>query len=92
MPAKTTRTLPAAAEALAEVVPFAYGDAQYAVLPTSEWTVDAVESFEMGRVTTFLRSVVPAEHWQAFKATGPKVPDLNDFVLAIQKAVGVSGN
>ncbi|WP_144722242.1 hypothetical protein [Cellulosimicrobium sp. TH-20] len=92
MSTDTTRNLPAAAEALAAVVPFTYGDAQYAVLPTSEWTVDALESFETGRVTTFLRAVIPAEHWTAFKATGPKVPDLNGFVLALQKAVGVSGN
>jgi hypothetical protein len=90
--ATTTRKSAAAAEVLGEQVPFTYKGAQYLVLPTSEWTLDTIEAFETGRMTAFLREILGEAQYATYKATKPKVAEIQDFMAEIQKALGISGN
>lgn len=82
----------AASEALAESVPVTFKGHTYGVIPSSEWPLEAIEAFEDGKVATFVRSILPADDYAAFKATSPKVSDLGPFVEAIRKGLGISGN
>lgn len=81
-----------AAEALGESIPFVFDGDDYSVLPTNDWPFEAVEQFEAGRVAAFLQIVLGAEQYAAFRAKKYRVAKVNDFVVALQKAVGISGN
>ena len=83
---------PTAAEALGESVPMTYNGVDYLVPPASEWDYEALEAFEEGRIAGFLKAVLGEEQHAAFKATRPKVSDVNGLVEAIQKALGIAGN
>lgn len=83
---------PTAAEALAERVPFVWRDTDFAVLSTAEWSYEALEQYEDGRITHFLKEVLGADEHARFKAMKPKAADVQDFVGAIQKALGIQGN
>lgn len=86
------KTTPAAAEALGALVPFTFGDVDYLIPPTSEWTYDALEAFEDGKITAFLRAILGDAQHVKFKATKPRIADVTEFVDAMQKALGISGN
>jgi hypothetical protein len=88
----TTRKSATAAEALSEKIPFDYQGVEYEIDPTPEWDYEAFEALSDGLVPIFLRSVLGAEQHARFKATKPKVKDLQGFVEAIKSAAGVSGN
>jgi hypothetical protein len=79
-------------EATATPVPFEHEGQHLAVLPASEWTVQALEAFEEGKVTTFLRAILTPDSWSTYTARNPKVSDLQGLVVAIQTAAGLSGN
>lgn len=81
-----------AAEALAEGIEFNHNGVTYSVEPTSEWPLEALEALEEGRIVAFLKYVLGDEGYAALKATKPKIGELNDLTVAIQKAVGVAGN
>lgn len=83
---------PTAAEALAERVPFTWRETDFAVLPTSEWSYEALEHYENGMITRFLKEVLGAEEHNRFKALKPKASDVEGFVGVIQKALGIQGN
>ena len=83
---------PTAAEALGDRIPYTYGGESYLVLPSIEWSYDALEAFESGKLATFLREILGEEQHARFKATKPKVGDVNDFILGLQSALGISGN
>lgn len=83
---------PAAAEALGEAVPFTFRGVEYRVPPTTEWDYEALEVFESGKVATFLRMVLGEAEHNRFKATKPKVSDVNEFVAALKGALGIQGN
>lgn len=83
---------PVAAEALAEKIPFAFDGVDYELDPTSEWPYDVLEAYESGRITVFLALILGAEQIAKYKATKPKVADVDKFVMAIQKALGIAGN
>jgi hypothetical protein len=86
-------TNPVAAEALGEeTVAVAFDDVEYTIPTTANWSYDALEAIEEGRSTGFLREVLGAAQLAQFKARKPKVSDVNAFVVAIQKAVGIQGN
>lgn len=87
-----SRTAAVKAEALVEHLPFEHAGHTYHVLPTSEWPFTALAAYEDGKVSTFIRLILPAEDYDAFLATSPKVADLEGFVLALQSALGISGN
>lgn len=92
MAAARRTTNPTAAEALAVDIPFTFAGHDYAVLPSSEWTIDALENFENGRILAFTREVLVGDSFAEFRSRHNKVTELNDFMVSIQKAVGVSGN
>lgn len=81
-----------AAEATAETVPFTHNGVDYELTPSSEWDYEALEAFENGKIATFLRLILGDAQHAAFKATRPKVNDVNTFVVEIQKALGIQGN
>lgn len=83
---------PAAHEALAIAVPFHYEGEDYTVSPSAEWDLDVLEAFENGKLVTFLRGVLGDKQFAAYRAKHPKVGDLEPFVVAIQKALGIKGN
>ena len=82
----------AAAEALGESIPFTFADETYVVAPSSEWSFDALEAYENGRVLHFLREILDEDSWAKLRAVKPKAATLGDFVVSLQKAVGIAGN
>ena len=88
-----TDTKPAIAhEALNEPVSVDFGGTAYSVPATAQWDYDILEAFEEGRVAGFLKALLgPVQHG-TFKATRPKLSEVNEFMLAIQRALGISGN
>lgn len=81
-----------AAEALAEKVPFTHNGVEYSLDPSTEWDIEALEAFENGKIMTFLRLILGAEQYAAYKATKPKAGEVNGFLEGIQKALGIKGN
>lgn len=89
----TTPRKPAvAAEALGDKVPFNYKGTDYLVDTTADWDYEALEAFESNKIATFLRLVLGDAQHETFKATKPKVGDVNAFVEALQGALGIEGN
>lgn len=88
----TSPKTPAAAEALGEMIPFTFDGHDYAVYPSSEWSFDALEAYEAGRILAFLKGILDDESFAQLRATKPKAAVIGDFVVALQKAVGISGN
>ncbi|AYN58495.1 tail assembly chaperone [Arthrobacter phage Liebe] len=87
----TTKKTPAAAEALAEKIPFTFDGVDYEIDPTSEWPYEVLEAYESGRITVFLALILGDAQIAKYKATKPKVAEVDKFVLAIQKALGIAG-
>ncbi|WP_454051467.1 hypothetical protein [Cellulomonas sp. Marseille-Q8402] len=73
-------------------ISFEHQDQTLQVLAPSDWPVDALEAYEEGKVTTFLRAILTPSAWADFKSSEPKVVDLQGLVVAIQEAAGLSGN
>lgn len=73
-------------------IAFEHEGQSLAVLAPSEWTVEALEAYEEGKVTTFLRAIMTPAAWAEFKTRAPKVSDLQGLVVSIQAAAGLSGN
>lgn len=82
----------AAAEALGEKIPFTARGVDLLLDPSSEWDFEAIEAFEAGKIATFLRLILGDKQYAAFKATKPKVGDVDAFVMDLQKALGIAGN
>lgn len=83
---------PTAAEALSAKIPFTFEGVDYTVDPTSEWSYEAIEAFEEGRISGFLKGVLGDAEHEKFKATKPRISDVNRFVEALQTALGIAGN
>ncbi|QGZ17312.1 tail assembly chaperone [Arthrobacter phage Warda] len=86
------KTSPAAAEALGESIPFTFDGKDFVVAPSSEWSFDALEAYEEGRVLAFLREILDEESFKTLRAMKPKASHLGEFVVALQKAAGIAGN
>ncbi|AWY05701.1 tail assembly chaperone [Microbacterium phage Gretchen] len=87
---KTTN--PIAAEATHSLIEFDYDGESYAVIPTNDWTLDALEAFEDGKVLTLLRHVLAEGGYAKFRRTHNGVEDIQGFMAALQKAQGIAGN
>lgn len=92
MTTNSTRKSPTAAEALAAPIVFDYKGTTYSIPTTSDWSYEALELFEEGKLTGFLREVLGEAQLATYKATKPRVSDLADFVGELQKALGIAGN
>lgn len=88
---KTTKN-PIAAEALHSNIEFEYDGESYAVIPTNDWTLDALEHFEDGKVLSLLREVLAEGGYAKFRQTHNAVGDIEGFMAALQKAQGIAGN
>ncbi|WGH21088.1 tail assembly chaperone [Arthrobacter phage Cassia] len=86
-----TAKTPAAAEALGESIPFTFDGQDFSVLPSSEWSFDALEAYETGRVLAFLQEILDGDSYQTLRAMKPKASVLGDFVIALQRAAGIAG-
>lgn len=84
-------TNPAKAEALNDRVQFEWRGETFTVLTTEDWPFEAMEAFEDGKLTHFLREILGTKEYQHFKSLNPKVSDLNEFVDEVQAALGISG-
>jgi len=82
----------AAAEALGNKIPFHARGIDFALTPSAEWDFEALEAYEAGKIALFLRLILGDKQYAAFKATKPKVGDVNEFVEDLQKALGIEGN
>ncbi|QIG58545.1 tail assembly chaperone [Arthrobacter phage DrSierra] len=87
----TAKKTPAAAEALAEMIPFHFEGTDFVVAPSSEWSFDALEAYETGRVLAFLSEILDEDSYKALRAMKPKASVLGEFVVTLQKAVGIAG-
>ncbi|QDF14187.1 tail assembly chaperone [Microbacterium phage GardenState] len=83
---------PIAAEALSLNIAFVFEGREYSAPPTSEWSIDALEAFENGRILAMLRLILSDEDFSAFRSRHNKVAELNAFITAMQKAQGIAGN
>lgn len=83
---------PAAAEALGERIAFAFDGNDFLVDPSSEWSFDAIEAYEQGRILAFLTEILDEESMKQLRAMKPKASKLGEFVTTLQKAVGIAGN
>ena len=92
MTAANSRKTATAAEALGEKIPLSFAGVDFLLDPSTEWSYDALEAYEDGRITAFLRSILGDEQHAAYKATKPKAAGVGDFVRAIQSALGIAGN
>lgn len=88
----TARKTPAAAEALGEKIAYHFNGKDYFLDPSSEWSFDALEAFEEGRIFAFLKMVLGAEQYAELKKSKPNAGDLNVFIEGMQKALGIAGN
>lgn len=88
----TSKKTPAAAEALGEMIPFTFDGKDFLVHPSSEWSFDAIEAYEEGRIIAFLREILDEESNKQIRAMKPKASVLGEFVVALQKACGIAGN
>jgi hypothetical protein len=88
----TRKTSPAAAEALGEAIPLTFAGIDFLVPTTSNWPLTALLAYEDGKIATFVRALLGAEQFAAYLATSPVLSDMNEFVEALQKALGISGN
>ncbi|AYN59101.1 tail assembly chaperone [Arthrobacter phage Yang] len=88
----TSPKTPAAAEALGESIPFTFDGQDFTVLPSSEWSFDALEAYETGRVLAFLQEILDGDSYATLRAMKPKASVLGDFVIALQRAAGIAGN
>lgn len=92
MTTASNKSAAAKAEAVENAAPVAFeheGD-EWHILPSTEWTFGALESFEAGHVAAFLLAVIPEEHHEKLRAL--RVGQLQGLVLAAQKAAGIPGN
>lgn len=87
-----TRKTAAAAEALAETIPFTFEGNDYELLPSSEWDLEVLEAAEDGRVIALLRGLLVGDGYDRLKATKPKAKQLEAFVAEAMEALGVQGN
>lgn len=73
------------------LVSFDFEGHTYDVPKAEEWTLEALEAYEDGRVATLVREMLGAEQWAAFKDSPEprKVGDLNRFFEAAQKALNL---
>jgi len=82
----------AAAEATATPIPFEFDGQSYSILPSSEWSFDALDSLEQNRIATFLREVLGDDSLATFKATKPKIADAARLAQTALEAAGIRGN
>jgi len=71
-------------------ITFTHEDITYTIPPAEDWSVDALEAYEDGKLATLLREIL-GDSWVAFKATKPKVSDLAALFESAEKALN-SGN
>jgi hypothetical protein len=88
----TSKKTAAAAEALGESIPFGFQGKDFIVAPSSEWSFEAIEAYEEGRILAFLREILDADSFKELRAMKPKASVLGEFVVALQKAAGIAGN
>jgi len=70
---------------------FVFDEQTYTIPTADEWSIEALEAFEDGKIATLMREVLGSEQWATFKAKRRTMSDLNDLFGAANKALD-SGN
>lgn len=91
MAAKSAKSTPAAAEALGERIPVEFRGDTFHIDNPQEWSFDALEALEQGKVATFLVAILGPDA-PRFRALRLRVGDLEEFVQAALSAAGIQGN
>jgi hypothetical protein len=81
-----------AAEALAKPITFEFKGEQFAARPSEDWGLDAIEAFEDGKLSHLLRAVLVDGDYDRLRALKPKLADLREFGMALQRGAGMAGN
>lgn len=68
-----------------------FEDVDYTIAPAEDWSLDAIEAYEDGKIATLVREILGAEQWARFKEKPRKVSDLTAFMREFEKATN-SGN
>ncbi|MGW0504143.1 hypothetical protein [Micromonospora sp. NPDC003241] len=89
---KAPETRAARAEAAGQLSTFEFDGETYAVAPTDQWDLGALDAIEDGRILAAVRIILGAEQVDRFRAKPRTFGDLNSFFDAAQKAAGVKGN
>ena len=84
-----------APKALAPAAPvsssFKFEDETYTITAADDWSLDALEAYEDGKVATLIREILGANQWATFKSNPRKVADLTALFEAAQVAMA-AGN
>lgn len=75
----------------AKTATFDYDGVTYTVPDADEWSLDALEAYEDGKVATLIREILGSAQWATFKSKPRKIADLNGLFEAAQEALG-AGN
>lgn len=68
-----------------------YDDIDFTIPAAEDWSLDAIEAYEDGKIATLIREILGAEQWARFKEKPRTVSDLQGFMQAFEKATD-SGN
>lgn len=79
---------PAKAEAFSTDTELDFDGEHYVVAPATDWSLDALEAFEDGKMITFLRELLGPEQWATFKAKPRKSADVEGLANALMGASG----
>lgn len=81
----------AAAEAKAAPFPFTYKGTDYEVPPSTEWPVDAIDRLARGELGPALAALLGPETYDALKADGLMMGELNALFEQIGEDAGLDG-
>ena len=70
---------------------FTFEGAKYTIPEADEWSLDALEAYEDGKVATLIREILGAAQWATFKSKPRTVADLTALFEAAQVAMS-AGN
>lgn len=88
----TSKKTAAAAEALGEMIPFSFNGKDFLTANSADWSFDAIEAYEEGRILAFLSEILDDASFKDLRAMKPKASVLGEFVKTLQKACGIAGN
>lgn len=89
MPTARRPAPPAKADVLADGITFEYDGQTYAIPPTSEWPLDALEAMEAEKGVTFSRLLLGESQWRAFRKSHSTTGHLNGLMESLQEAAGL---
>lgn len=89
---KSRSTAARKAAAAGEPIVFEFEGDEYQVPPSEQWDVELLEAFEEHRYVFMVRTLLGADQYARWKATGPggrrTIADFDEFMNAINGVLG----